>query len=328
MIVVGFEKDKVFDTSNIQVLYLNKTRVLHAFIKIFKILVLTKPQIVFSTISHLNIMMGLQGIFFNKIKFIGREANVKSVVKNYSKTMTKKSAIWPAFTKLGYAFLDKIVCQSNDMADDMIRNYNFPKNKLEVINNPISDKLVVKKDIKPVDLIGFRFITVGRLVPQKGHLRILEALSKIDLPFTYTIIGDGSEKEKIMDYAQKLDILKKINHIPYSSEVFMHLSDNHIFLQGSYVEGFPNSLLESCAVGTPAVAFKAPGGINEIIMNEENGYIVENIDTFAEKLVYMIENLSLWPPKRVSKSVFEKYNSKRIVNKYEELFFKIAGGIN
>ena len=40
------------------------------------------------------------------------------------------------------------------------------------------------------------------------------------------------------------------------------------------VEGFPNVLIESCVVGTPILAFNAPGGLDEII--EKGDLLIEN----------------------------------------------------
>ena len=48
-------------------------------------------------------------------------------------------------------------------------------------------------------------------------------------------------------------------------KIIDYLSDSDFFIQGSYVEGFPNSVLESCSVGTPVIAFNCPGGTKEII---------------------------------------------------------------
>ncbi len=320
LVVIGFEKDKVYDVENVSVNYLSKKRVLFAFPSIFLLIFKNRPDIVFSAISHLNIMMGLQAIFFPKIKFIGREANVKSVVKDYSSLPKKRGLLAKLFAKIGYHHLDKIVCQSNDMRNDLELNYNFPTSKLITINNPISNKLKKKQEIKPMDENGYRLITVGRLVKQKGHLRILDALSDLKLPYTYTMIGDGSEKTKIMEYAKKLGIQNNIVHIGFTNKVFDHLAENHLFLQGSYVEGFPNALLESSAVGTPVIAFRAPGGIDEIINEGINGFIAENVNDFTEKVTEMLNTIDRWKPSVVSQSVYQKYSSESILSKYENLF--------
>ena len=206
------------------------------------------------------------------------------------------------------------------MCNDLIRNYNFPKSKLITINNPISKSLIRKHEIKPLDDSGFKLITVGRLVKQKGHVRILDALFGLKLPFTYTIIGDGSEKERILEHAKQLGIHNNIVHIGFTDKVFDYLAESHLFLQGSYVEGFPNALLESCAVGTPVIAFKAPGGIDEIIIEGVNGFIAKNVNEYTNKIIEILSTIDLWKPSIISQSVYKKYSSECIVAKYENLF--------
>ena len=69
LVVIGFEKDKKYDVSGISVIYLDKPRVLSGVKGIVKLLAKHKPNVVVSSISHLNIIMGLISKLFPKIKF-------------------------------------------------------------------------------------------------------------------------------------------------------------------------------------------------------------------------------------------------------------------
>ena len=125
-----------------------------------------------------------------------------------------------------------------------------------------------------------------------------------------------------MRLIKDLGLSSKVTHISFSGHIAKHLSNSHIYLQGSYVEGFPNALLESCSVGTPVVVFKALGGINEIVENGVNGFIVNNEEEFINKIEYIYNSFDEWIPRRVSKSVHEKYNSTKIMKDYEKLFLE------
>ena len=59
------------------------------------------------------------------------------------------------------------------------------------------------------------------------------------------------------------------------------MEDAALFLMGSYYEGLPNSLLEAGMLGIPVIAFDAPGGIHEIIIQGENGLLVTGDDENA-----------------------------------------------
>ena len=321
--VIGFEKDTHYKIEGIKVLYLNKPRVLTSIPKLYTYLQRSKPDIVLSAIGHLNAAMALMSPFFKKTKFIGREVNVISVLKNYSQTQRKRLINLPDYIKLSYPLLDKIVCQSNDMANDLIKNYDIDPSKIQVINNPITGGFRLKQTHENSGKNAFRLITVGRLAKQKGHLRILDALKLVKLPFHYTIIGDGPEKENIFEKLKQLGLSKCVTHVPHTDKVSDFLCQSDLFIQGSYVEGFPNALLESCAVGTPVVAFKALGGIDEIIENGINGYIAEDIEDFAGKITQILSSRQQWRPKTVSDSVYEKYSSKIIIAEYNNLLESI-----
>lgn len=314
LLIAGFKKDNAYDVSNVNVVYLNKPRILTALPSIISAIMRQKPDIVLSSISHVNTAMSLISSFFKNTKFIGREATILSKRKN-----EKKSRKWsPAhFISNGFKNLDMVICQSSDMAADMKLNYSVPDHKICVINNPIS-KLPPIKNISNDSKIR-KFITVGRLTEVKGHFRILKMLSTLNFPFHYTIIGDGSLKGEIFEKAKSYGLLDQITHIPFTNEVNDFIAKNDMFLQGSYVEGFPNALLESCVIGTPVLAFNAPGGTKEIVDDDINGYLVDDEETYISKLNQHKE----WNPKKVSESVYIKFNKEKILQQYESLFINI-----
>ena len=79
-------KDTVYDVSNIEVVYLNKSRILTALPAIIFFFRKFKPQIVISSIAHVNTAMGKLSPLFPKTKFVGREATVLSQRKNETKS--------------------------------------------------------------------------------------------------------------------------------------------------------------------------------------------------------------------------------------------------
>ena len=317
LLVIGHSKDLSYSLKGLNVVFLEKSRVLHSFFAIFSFLKKQKPDVVISAIGHVNALMALESIFFRKTIFIGREVNVISVL-----TKIQPSKKWYALldlTKHTYKLLDIILCQSKDMAEDMQANFDVPAKKIRIINNPISDSFTPKTQY-PNNKIP-KFITVGSLVERKGHLRVLKALTKYKGPFEYTLVGDGNMADKLLSFAEENGIRENIKHIPFTKNVSDYLKMADVFLQGSFVEGFPNALLESCATGTPVVVFKAPGGIDEIVEDGLNGHIVENEVEFVEKLTLLLQQKP--NPDMVSSTVYRKFNSPKILNQYENLFLEV-----
>jgi glycosyltransferase involved in cell wall biosynthesis len=315
LIVIGFKKDAVYDVESLEVQYLNKSRLLASIATLFRNIIKEKPSIVVSSIGHVNIMMGIFSLFFLKTKFIGREASVVSKMNEFSKVNSKG---YSALMKLFYPRLSAIVCQSDDMRQDFITTLGLNPSKLIVIHNPITNSGNIIKNSSSSDKM--HFITVGRLSEEKGYLRIIEGLSKIrNYDFHYTIIGSGPQSTSIKASIDKYKLTEKTSFIPYTSKILEEVSQKDFFIQGSYVEGFPNALLESCTVGTPVIAFKAPGGTKDIVINGVNGFLVDDELEFASVL-NDIDTLKSIDRNEVVMSVSNKFSANKIVKRYEELF--------
>lgn len=317
LIVLGFQKDNVFDVENVSVTYLNKSRLLLAIPVLFKVILREKPSFVLGSIIHVNVMMGFFSIFLRKVKFIGREASVVSKMNEFS---TFNSKINTLLIKFFYPRLSFLICQSEDMRKDFISTFNLKSSRLVLIHNPITfaskEEFEHRSDYNSENI---NFVTVGRLSEEKGYFRIIEGLSKIqNYSFRYCIIGSGPQEEQIKQLVEKYGLNDKVSFIPFISNVLEELINKDYFIQGSYVEGFPNALLESCIVGTPVIAFNAPGGTKDILINNENGFLVENENDFSS-LLNNLDKVKSFDRSKVKLSVLNKFNSQKILSQYEEL---------
>lgn len=123
-----------------------------------------------------------------------------------------------------------------------------------------------------------RFICVGRLSPEKGHIGLISSfnnlmrkgISNIEL----SIIGDGPERSRIGDEVVRLGLEKhvRLQGAISESEVFNELADADIFVLSSFMEGLPVVLIEAIAMGIPCIAPNV-AGIPEIILNERTGLL-------------------------------------------------------
>lgn len=315
LLITGLKQNTAYQIKNINVVFLEKKRVLNAIPKLFLFIFNYKPNVVLSSLSHLNTVLGLMSPFFWNTKFIIREASVVSVINKFGTRHKNASKLHSLLPHLSYKLVDYIVCQSNDMANDFNAIFKVNKNKTVIINNPITQEYPIKvnHDFNNTKIV--KFLTVGRLSNEKGHKRILKILAQLSFEFHYTIIGEGPIKNQLFETITQLNLKDKITHIPFTTQVLKYMSENDMFLQGSYVEGFPNTVLESCLVGTPVTAFNVPGGTKEIIQHNTNGYLVE---TEAEFLQYL-NKPRVWDATLISNSVKERFNKETIINQYEAL---------
>ena len=135
------------------------------------------------------------------------------------------------------------------------------------------------------------------------------------------------EKQNINDQIRALNLEKKVTIIPHIDNVIEILPDFDLFLQGSFVEGFPNATMESCAMGTPVIAFNAPGGTKEIITNNVNGFIANSNEDFLDYLVTSL-TVKKWNRSNISDSIIEKFESKKIISEYERVFLNVLNQKN
>ncbi|WP_276390841.1 glycosyltransferase [Eudoraea chungangensis] len=319
LLIIGTKDDKSYNINSVPVTFLNKKRVKNSFFSIVQFIMRNEVDVVMSTMAHLNVMTSLISLLFPQIKFVGRETIVRSGKIGYKKKKVKDQSL---ADKVKIHLLDAIICQSIDMKMDLVENFSYPENKTVVINNPVTKKFKLKVRQKTKNEVSF--ITVGRLRPQKGYFRIIDALAKFKEPFHYTIVGKGIEKDDLIDYIDQKGLSNSVSFIDFTDSVENYLAQSDIFLQGSYVEGFPNALLESCAVGTPVIAFDALGGINEIIQNGVNGYIARDEVEFVEKLKLACKQE--WNPETVRSSVLDKYSEEIILSNYENFFMNLIKG--
>jgi glycosyltransferase involved in cell wall biosynthesis len=138
---------------------------------------------------------------------------------------------------------------------------------------------------------------VGRLAPVKNHLlflNVIRILSKdLELPVTFFIVGDGTEKEMIEQEISRIKLPENMKIIMTSwiKDIAAFNSGMDVICLSSNNEGTPVSLIEAQAAGIPVVSTDV-GGVRDIVLDGETGHIVPKNDAilFAEKLRSLIED--------------------------------------
>ena len=93
----------------------------------------------------------------------------------------------------------------------------------------------------------------------------------------------------------------------------------------SQFEAFGNVLVEAKICGVPIVAFDAPNGPREIIIEGEDGFVVglNNINAMADKISYLIENPSLRKKMGLlGKQNSEIYDAYAIIEDYNAILIE------
>lgn len=182
------------------------------------------------------------------------------------------------------------------------------------------------KNKYPNDLI---VVFIGRLIDGKGVSDLIDAIKDISNDnLKLFIIGDGPQKEALQELSKKLSLNKKVIFFGNKKfeEVIGVLKISDIFVNPSYTEGLPTSVIEA-ALCKKAIIATNVGGTPEIITDNKSGYLIEprNIGLLKEKLEILINNKNLREQFGASAydEVKDKFNWNKSIDKYLEIFSEL-----
>jgi glycosyltransferase involved in cell wall biosynthesis len=183
---------------------------------------------------------------------------------------------------------DAIVVNSRAVRDFYLAQ-GIDSNKLIVIPNgiltapvPVVDRAAVLQelDIPPdSEVLGF----VGRLWAQKRVRDVIwstEVLRNIRAKLFLLVVGDGPERETLLDFCRKIEVTHRVRFLGQRDDVPRLLGAMDIFVLPSQFEGMPNAVMEAMNAGLPVVASDIPG-TNELVIDGETGLLYPTGDTKA-----------------------------------------------
>lgn len=166
-------------------------------------------------------------------------------------------------------------------------------NQFEVIPNPLSFQTDQRALLKNKVILS-----MGRLVIPKGFDYLIKAFSLLEKTFpewTLQIYGDGQDKEYFLRLINELSLQDKVSILPPNQQVETVMMEASIFVLPSLYDGFGLVLTEAMECGVPCVAFDCECGPSEIIMDQEDGFLVPlgNIQDLAKKMECLMSDMSL-----------------------------------
>jgi len=187
--------------------------------------------------------------------------------------------------------------------------FGADKGKAKVVYPAVNDTLFYGEEVettfkKPDSIL--RILSVGRQHWKKGYpvaLDVCKTLKDKGINFIYTIIAGGDKEELIYDI-HDLGLennIKLVDRLPHD-EVLDVYRQSHLFLLPSFEEGVANVALEAMAIGVPVISTNC-GGMEELIENDKNGWIVPVRDVGS--MVRAVERFIAIPEKRIYEIVSE-----------------------
>jgi len=132
------------------------------------------------------------------------------------------------------------------------------------------------------------FLVIGRLQPNKGTGRVLDAWEAVQPQTggTLAIVGGGPEREELE--ARGLQGVEWLGRVPDDRKREL-LGAAWLLIHGAYREGWGLVIVEAASQGTPAVAFDAPG-VRDAVVNGETGLLESDVRAVASSWVALCED--------------------------------------
>ncbi|OGK40839.1 hypothetical protein A2954_05900 [Candidatus Roizmanbacteria bacterium RIFCSPLOWO2_01_FULL_37_12] len=168
-----------------------------------------------------------------------------------------------------------------------------------------------------------RLLWVGRLIREKGADDLIKLIRDINSTkeaekIIWMIAGVGKLENEIKILTREFDNVKYLGYLNNQNLAQIY-KQNDLFLSTSRWESFPYTFLEAQTFGLPIIAFDVHG-CNEIVKNGVNGYLVNSIDKYKDKILYLVRNQNIVIKKKYIKKFIRKLvNIEEIYKKLYEL---------
>ena len=213
----------------------------------------------------------------------------------------------------------------------------MPQEKLKVIPVGLNFNVVEIYSEEKKSVIMSRFnipqkgvktlMTVGRLVKRKGHVWFIEhVLKKLSYEYIYLIVGDGPERDLIMDVSNKLSLTNRVYILGRVSDVeknCLYQVVDLFVMPNIHVEndqeGFGIVLLEAGQYGLPVIASDIEG-IKDVVIDNVTGRLIEEKDAQG-----FIDEIAGFSPNRssIAPSLNSYFSWENIVERYYNEFEKM-----
>jgi len=188
---------------------------------------------------------------------------------------------WALREKVHYARF--IVCISHYCRSQMML-FSDPADwgRLKIVHCGVDSQRFRYQDVRPQVR---RLLFTGRLAIEKGVAVLLESLRDLrarGYQLELTLLGDGSDRQRLQELARRLGIHEHVVFAGYASQrqLSEHLERSDLFVLPSFAEGVPVSLMEAMACGVPVLS-TCVGGIAELVEPEQTGLLVPPADCAA-----------------------------------------------
>ncbi len=322
---------------------LHAGRVQNSAVPLLRLIWKLKPRVILSNMAHLNfLLLLLKPLLPMGIRILIRQNTTASAAAG--------SFVMQTCYRILYPMADRILCQSQAMADDMELHFGIPGTKLTVLANPIDTEAMTARlrtlgtrDPMPEyprpenpwrkdpwqENRWPRIVSVGRLSKEKGVDLLLETLPGLVSRFPKllcSILGSGPEEGALREMVRRTGLENCVHFAGYQSDPMAFLVDADLFVLPSRYEGMPNALLEAASAGLPLVATPCCGGVVRLLQSVPGAWLSSEISSTAIEASVLRALTSLPHPRaRFEHRFLEPNRLPNAIAAYATILTQVAG---
>ncbi|HKS04793.1 MAG TPA: glycosyltransferase [Gemmatimonadaceae bacterium] len=264
---------------SVEVVDLNRPGVVTAIPRLAQYLRRTKPDSMLVTLDH----AAVAAIFANGIARAGTKVFVRQACGVSSQERpTLKERLLPWVQKVAYPFAEKVLAVSRGVADDIHITLGVPRERIEVLANPVLTDDLHELALKPAghpwvdEPSGPIILAAGRLHRQKGFDTLIDAFAMVprSIGARLIILGEGTLRATLTEHAARLGVRELVSMPGFAKNPFAFMRRASVFVLSSRWEGMPGVLLQAMACGCPVVSTNCPSGPDEILNDGQLGPLV------------------------------------------------------
>jgi glycosyltransferase involved in cell wall biosynthesis len=126
------------------------------------------------------------------------------------------------------------------------------------------------------------------------------------------IVGGGPLEGELKALAKELGVAQRVTFTDTLMNPYPWMKHAKLFVLSSRVEGLGIVLVESLACGTPVVSVDCPGGIRDVLVDEQRDYLAEaNPVSLADKI-----HEGLKHPPKINESWISRFEATAVVDQF------------
>lgn len=219
------------------------------------------------------------------------------------------------YTKLLFSNKNVIANSSGVKASFLtkMKMHGLETKDVPVIPNPCPIKLIQTSANAEVDLPDYPYIIhVGRLTLQKNQMLLIEAYADSNIDEKLVIIGSGQEEKNLRNLTKRLNVVDKVVFLGQKENPYPWMKHAKLFVLTSKIEGFGLVNVESLACGTPVIAVDCPGGIRDILIEEQSNFITKpNVSDVAEAIKQALRN-----PPQIKPEWYNRFDADNVAKQF------------